>query len=546
MGTNIRTIVTAFIISIICYSCNSDFLNPVNPATITSEDVWRDVNLVEMYVNAMYTERPGFNYNLYDNISDESRSNFPGSAPNQVLIGQWDEEYNPMGYWPYVAIRRANEFMAKIDDALIDENEKIRLRGEARFLRAFQYFDLVKRYGGIPVIEIPQTLEDDLLVPRNSVDDCISYILKELDLAIEELPLNVPRGRASKGAAMALKGRTLLYYASDLFNETRDITRWQSAAEASKAVMDLQKYDLYPDFRTLWLDNGAHVESIFEVQYHLPEKYHGLDALVKPVRLANGDAGQRSPLQELVDAFPMKEGKMIHETGSGYDPANPYVGRDDRFYSFIAYNGAKMKGTAGLPVHEITLEIYKGGRDYDGDPDLRIYNTLTGYYLVKAVDPDNSIYTWGYGSVQPWIELRYAEVLLNYAEAQNEFLASPDKSVYDALNKLRIRAGITRELPEGSLNKEQMRELIRNERYVELCFEGKRYWDLRRWKLAGTRLNNVRYSGVVITKHEDNTFSYEYQPVDPQPLVFEEHMYLMPIPRSEIAKNGNLEQNEGW
>lgn len=244
----------------------------------------------------------------------------------------------------------------------------------------------------------------------------------------------------------------------------------------------------------------------------------------------------------------MRNGKRITEAGSGFNPSMPYEGRDDRFYAFIAYNGAKMKGTtSGPPLREITLEIYKGGVDYDADPASVIYNTITGYYTVKAVNPENTIYTYGYSSTQPWIEIRYAEVLLNYAEAQNEYLSSPDASVYQAINAVRRRAGITADISEGNLSKEEMRELIYNERYIELSFENKRYWDLRRWKLAVSRLNGKSATGVIITKNANGSFSYDYQPIDPNPPVFQERMYLLPIPLAETTKNPNLlPNNPGW
>ena len=193
------------------------------------------------------------------------------------------------------------------------------------------------------------------------------------------------------------------------------------------------------------------------------------------------------------------------------------------------------------------LNIYQGGNDYDnpqGTPAYQIYTTYTGYMTVKAVDPNNEVYGYWYVSVQPWIIFRYAEILLDFAEAQNE-ATGPTPEIYAALNKIRKRAGITTDLQEG-LSKEQMRELIRNERYVELCFEHHRYWDLRRWKLAETKLNNRNYTGVVITKEKDGTFSYKYEPVEAVPLVFSEKMYFMPIPQSEISKNSKLIQNPGW
>lgn len=547
-----RTPVKIYLWSLIllCCSCNKNFLDPANPGAITDDDVWKDQNLIEMYVNGLYNSRPGYDYlNTLDNITDEARNNYPNYDPNRILVGQWDQVSNPMDNWgTYASIRSANEFLARIDGATaVDEASRQRMKGEVRFLRAFLYFDLVIRYGGVPIIDKPQGLDDDLEVSRNTLDECFDFIDKELDAAIADLPADAARGKATKGAAMALKGRVALFYASPFYNKANDNGRWKKAADACKAVIDLHKYSLYPDLNKLWLEKGVNPESIFEVQYKLPEKQHGWDSGLKPLALANNNAGQLSPLQELVDAFPMKNGKGIHEPGSGYDENNPYAGRDDRFYAFIAYNGSTMKGTqTGPPVKEITLEIYKGGRDYDAVPTAKVYNTITGYYTRKATNPDNTIYNSGIGSDQPWIELRYAELLLDYAEAQNEYLAVPDGSVYDAVNAIRERAGITAVIPAGSLSKDSMRNLIRNERYVELCFEKKRYWDIRRWNLASALLNGKKYTGVVITKQPDNTFTYEYVPVDARPNVFQPKMNYMPIPQTEITKNRNLEQNPGW
>jgi len=542
--------ITVFIFLLVTLiSCESSFLSPKNPSAISEENVWSDANLIELLVNQMYNDRRGYEYsNTQDNIVDEGRCNYTGDAPNQILRGQWDQTYNPLDFWAYQQVRRVNEFLAKIDGATLDEDTKKRLKGESRFLRAFLYFDMVKRYGGVPLITNPQDIAEDLMVKRATTKETFEFIIAELKLAKDELPVSAPRGRASQGAAMALLGRTLLYAASPLYNENNNNELWAEAAQVNKELIDLNRYSLYPDLNRIWLDKASnHVESIFEIQYKLPEKQHSWDAGLRPLILANNNAGQLSPLQELVDAFPMKNGKGINEPGSNYNANDPYVGRDDRFYAFIAFNGSKVKGTtSGPPVREITLETYTGGRDYDASKENTIYNTITSYYTRKAINPDNTIYTGSSGSDQPWIELRYAEVLLNYAEAQNEAVSLPDASIYQVLNTLRRRAGISTDLVVGSHSKVQMRELIRNERYVELCFEKKRYWDLRRWKLAELVLNGKKYHGALITKHSNGTFTYIYQEVDATPIVFESKMYFMPIPQVEIDKNGNLEQNPGW
>ena len=526
-------------------------LNVTNPATISDDDVWNDPTLVQMYINNLYICLPGWEIRIYNAISDEARNSFPLVNVENILKGEWNDTDNPMDNWAnsYQYIRVANDFLQKVTTASVDEEIIARTSAEARFIRAYLYFDLIKRYGGVPLITEPQTLDSELSVPRNSISECYQFIVDEMDAIVDALPLDAERGKITKGAALSLKARTLLYWASPLYNEDNNAARWQEAADAAKAVMDLGKYDLYPDLKQLWLDKSAeHCEVILERQYNLPETSHGWDCSVKPLDLANGDAGYTSPLQELVDAFPMKNGKLIHEAGSGYDPNNPYVGRDDRFYVDIAYNQATISGVQGGVLNpNYTLQIYKGGNDYDnpqGNPAYQIFTTYTGYFTVKAVDPNNEIYSYGYGSTQPWLIFRYAEILLDFAEAQNE-ATGPTPEVYAALNKLRQRAGITTTLEEN-LTQSQMRELIRNERYVELCFEHHRYWDLRRWKLAEEKLNNRNYTGVVITKEDDGTFTYAYEPVESFSLVFTDKMYFMPIPQSEISKNGLLEQNPGW
>ena len=174
------------------------------------------------------------------------------------------------------------------------------------------------------------------------------------------------------------------------------------------------------------------------------------------------------------------------------------------------------------------------------------YATVTGYLMRKGTDESNQVYYGGSGSDQNWLELRYAEVLLNYAEAQNEILGAPDQNVYEAVERIRERAGLDPfHLPQG-LSKVEMREKIRHERYIELAFEQKRYWDLRRWKIAEEKLNGKTFHAMYITKIGEDLYSYEAKPFSQTPYVFQEKMYFMPIPQREMEKNPNLDQNPGW
>ncbi|WP_167021305.1 RagB/SusD family nutrient uptake outer membrane protein [Chitinophaga sp. Cy-1792] len=505
---------------------------------VDSDAIWKDENLTRLFLNNIYANRPGFdngNPPIQDNICDETRIGASTGNPFNILAGAWTSSSNYFDYWAYADVRKANEFIQGITTkSTIKESLKKQYLGEAKFLRAITYFDMVKRYGGVPIITEPQDINDDLLVKRNTIDECYQFIVKECDEAAAILPDKgqTQTGRATRGAALALKSRALLFYASQLYNTTNDKTRWENAAQAAKAVMDLKQYSLYGDVRRIMLDK-SNSEVIFEVQYSKPDKEHGWDAQAKPLSLANGIGPKRCPLQELVDAFPMANGYGISQAQSGYDPNNPYVGRDKRFYAAIVYNGSDYCGRTQ----------YTHVDDPDGIG--KSFCTTTGYYQRKGVDETNKGYSSGKGSDQNWIEIRYAEILLNYAEARNE-ATGPDGTVLDALNTLRTRAGITNQLTTD-ITQDSMRNLIRNERYVELCIEMKRYWDLRRWKIADNAnvLNGRRYTGMKITK-VGNGWKYERVVVDPKPSVFLPYMYYMPIPFSEMIKNSNLKQNDNW
>lgn len=553
---NLKYLIPLIVLCSINFSCTKDVLDQKNLASFTEDDVWKDPNLTRLFLDNVYAGRPGFdnaNPPIVDNIVDETRIGASTGNPFNILQGTWTPSSNYFDYWKYDEVRKTNEFLKGIKEkSTLAQTQKDQFSGEAKFLRALIYFDMVKRYGGVPIITEPQSRDADLFVKRNTVDECYKFIVKELDEAAALLPYKdkIASGRATKGAAMALKSRALLFYASQLYNTSNDKTRWADAAKTALDVINIptaQGYALYPDVRRIMLDK-SNSEVIFEVQYRKPDKEHGWDAQAKPLSIAIGIGPKRCPLQELVDAFPMENGKTIYQPGSGYTESNPYVGRDQRFYATIVYNGAEYCGR--------TQYSYVGHQDGINNS----FCTTTGYYQRKGVDESNKGYSSGKGSDQNWIEIRLAEIILNYAEAQNEAVG-PDASVYKSLNDIRRRAGIKTDLGPN-INQDSARTLIRNERYVELCYEMKRYWDLRRWKIADNAkvLNGKRYSGMKISLPAGVTlptnittpvttpiaWKYERVLVDPKVSVFQPYMYYMPIPATERAKNPNLEQNPGW
>jgi hypothetical protein len=324
----------------------------------------------------------------------------------------------------------------------------------------------------------------------------------------------------------------LLHYASPINNPSNEAARWQSAAAASKAVMDLTVYSLYPDYYKLFIDKAGNNEIIYVSKFERPGRTQQtpwkLAMSIQAPDVIGGAWGGFSPTQNLVDAYEMKNGKPVTDPGSGYNPQDPYKNRDNRLDQSILRNGSFWKG--------VTVETFEGGnaqKPANGD------RTKTGYGLKKLLDEKyvtaDQVYQ---GGDNDWIFIRYAEVLLNYAEAQNE-AAGPDASVYSAVNLVRQRAG----QPDLSgLGQAEMRERIRNERRVELAFEEHRFWDVRRWKQGATYFNGP-VNKVKIIK-SGATFNYTIEELEKR--TYKEDFNLLPIPQTERDRNPNLEQNPGY
>lgn len=460
----------------------------------------------------------------------------------------------------YTGIRRANLFLKHIDgyptSTQFPEEQVVKMKAEARALRAYFYFELMKRWGGVPivgdsVIHYNQTWN----IPRSTRDEVAQYILDEIaptgarscygDLydAMVTPPAEKEGiyGLFNKGAALGLISRLKLYLASPLYNSANEPSKWQEAADAAKAVIDLKLYSLNADFRKLFADKAS-----FPNPEIIMVKEMGANTSVEtsnsPVGYVNFTCqGLTSPSQNLVDAFLTIDGKMIDEPASGYDPQQPYANRDPRLQYTIFYNGARWM--------KRNVETFDGGLDRSNRPG--IFQTQTGYYLRKFLGLNEE--ASAFNSVSHHVQIiRYAEILLNYAEALNEIDTEANAAaIEDCLIKLRKRAGIRAGADKryglpATYDQAQMRRIIRNERRIELAFEEHRFWDIRRWKIAdrddAVMTKPVR--GVEITKEEDGTLRYNY--VDVRQSTFEEKMYWYPIARGEMQGNPNLEQNPGW
>lgn len=524
-------------------SCKKDFLDR-KPLNLVSEaSLWADPELIKLSVNEFYNFlNSGFTTTyLPAAITDDIQ--VIGSEESKIsgyLTGDFNVTTFPQkNLWKdsYAQIRKINYFLERAETAaVLSVAQRKEMLGQAHFFRAFVYFQLFSSFKEVPLLLKAQPVEEAQDKPTKTThQEGIAFIVKELEQAASELPASWPNteyGRITSTAAQAFQSRVLLWAASALNNPTNSLEKWQAAAESAKKVMNTAYYSLQADYNDPFLKKNVLVkpEVILEYRYNglKGEKQQSFDKNNSPA--GYGGKGTNAPTQEIVDEYEMKNGKMIGESGSGYLASDPYAGRDPRFEKSILYNNTNFKGRA--------VETFTKGKDMPtANP------TPTGFYIRKFIAED-----FDYNkdpnvtSSTNWVIMRYAEVLLNYAEAQNEAIG-PDATVYQAINDIRKRSKMP-ELPVG-LTQLEMRAKIRHERRIELAFEDQtRYNDLRRWKEADNTLNKS-VNGVTITKASDGTLTYK--PKKSGSRVFTAKNYWQPIPLTEIATNPNLKpQNEGW
>lgn len=540
-------------------ACKKYETEPLNIITDSTAYDASDVNgnYLGQRVTSLYQGLPnGFNriggYPL-DAATDDAVPSVTNSPIEILSKSRITATINPDNNWgdAYSTIRNANDYLANEARSPVNALTKTFYRAEVRFIRAMSYFELIKRYGGVPLIG--DKIYDGravINVPRNTFDQCIQYITTECDDIAGFLRPNDYSGngvltgsnigRISSAAAMALKSRALLYAASPLNNSGNDVARWMAAANAAKAVIDgFPNIKLYTPYNNLFVTRGNNFEFILSYQIGASTSLERDYAPIGYV-FPNNSRGIVSPTQELVDAFPMANGRAISDPASGYNATNPYANRDPRLALTVFYNGKQWLGR--------DVETFTGGLD---NPNGINGATRTGYYERKFLG--NFENAGAYANQQRTFPIfRYAEILLNYAEAINEAGGS-NTEAFNQLKALRIRAGI----PVGNvagyqyglkttMTQIEMRMAVRNERRIEMAFEEQRFWDIRRWKIAET-VGNSDVHGVKITKVAGNTFTFESTTVDK--LNFNPaRNYLYPIPLNEILSNPamNGQQNPGY
>ena len=533
------------------YSCSDEVLDRIPLDSYSDAAVWNDPALISAFISNIYRDFP-VDWNttacLTDEVTRRNNATYdminagnltPG---NCQMVNYWyggTARYGGEGYWSasyYESISKCNIFFENIDRATFDETLKNRMIGEVKFLRAYGYFRLVSFYNSVPLITKTFSLDDDFYVPRNNYDDCMKFVLDEYEECIPLLPLSYDSndiGRITKGTVMAAKARALLYMASPLNNPSNDQSRYQKAADAAKAVIDLGIYSLFPDYHDSYQDYNIYNSEIIwnrlynNVEYpemrvelsHFPPGYYGYAHI--------------HPLQNMVDEYERTNGLLPAEDPE-YDPYNgQWENRDPRFYASINFDGAMFQG------REVECFL-PGGLDSQDGPIEAWNATTTGYYDRKFGNESILVPRGTNVGNTPWPHFRYNEVLLNYAEA--EFFLGNEEACREYINMIRSRPSV--DMPPVTVSGTELLEKLQHERKIELYLEGHRYFDVRRWKIAPEVLS-VDAKRVSIYKDPDTGIkSYEYSTF--QTREFPEKMYYLPIPQDEMNKNPNLEQNPGY
>ena len=561
-------ILSAFILAVSCNVLDFD----ESSSQYSRDDMYKSYSNIQKMLTNIYGYMPNkdiadVSSAMRDCGSDDAEYADPDASVQRFTNGNWTPIQTVDDKWSlYYAIRSANEYLthwqadengvlqATFDLSMYQYESKYKkwwehlniFPYEAKVLRAYYFFELARRYGDIAMPLTMLTAEEANTIEKTPFDDVIQFIVDECDESAKFLPttyvgmLDDEIGRVTKGFALAVKAKALLYAASPLHNPDGNKEKWQKAAKAAKDLIDLNVYKLDPAEKANNYLSPEVVLAIARSESQSFERYNF------PVRFTEGERTSMAgtfPSQDLVDAFQTLGGYDITLTANGWqtsDPAfditKPYEGRDPRFERAILANGMAFKGS--------TIETFVGGKDYsDTRNEL---GTVTGYYLRRYIQestsftPENTV-----TNKHQWIIYRYAEALLSYAEALNEYLGSPSAtdgtftmSALDALNQVRANAG----MPDvEATSSAAFRDAVRREWRVEFAFEDHRFWDIRRWDIAQSVMGQL--DGVEIVKN-GNDFTYSRKVVETR--TWAAKMNLYPIPQAETFNNPNLTQNTGW
>lgn len=612
-----QLILALSVVSTVFTSCNDSFVNTKPLDQLSESVVWTDPSLAEAFVTELYggLGNGGFDEQMLASLTDEASFTHPGRNITTIT----ESRSNPadpgwinstLGWQQmYSRIRAANLAIENLKKATTFPKATVdRLTGEAKFMRAYYYHQLVRYFGGVPLVDRTFSLADtEFLTKRSSMKDCIAFIEKECDESAALLKgITVPNGRASNAAALALKSRVLLYAASDLYDASTAKSkssamaaytnpefvayvdgsraeRWNKAKSAAKAVLDLTAFgsklnltapasreDGTANYQNISLArNGGERDLIF-ARYFINAKTEngGRIGLFNGPNGYNNWAGN-APIQNFVDDYEMMDGSKF-SWSNPQQSITPYENRDPRFYATLMYDGSnwKTRSAGNLskdPANQIQAGQYElssgsGKVPYFGldtrKSSIEDWNgSYTGYYFRKFTDPNPAIVDQNTWQQIPWPFFRYTEAVLNYVEACIEL--GQDAEAKDWLNKIRFRSGMPAITESGTA----LRDKYRNERRLEMAFEEQRYHDARRWMIApstlGQKVKVINIFGtlkagktVTLYKYDTSNYDYQYKVVEMDPgkenRAWLDKMYFLPIHRDEMNRNKNLVQNPGF
>ncbi|UFH52110.1 RagB/SusD family nutrient uptake outer membrane protein [Spirosoma sp. KNUC1025] len=617
MNYMIKCLAFGLSLGVALVGCNSDFLNTKPLDKVAGDAVWADAALADAFVTDVYN---GLRDGILDQMSFDCQTdnalysfgkqdvNEANVSPSNLGTIKNTMEWSQM----YQRIRAANIALANLAKPKFDNTGGIadRMKGEMYFLRGYYYNQLLRYYGGVPLIKKPYTLnEGDFTIPRNTYEECVNSIVSDLDSAAILLKgKTLAAGRATMGAALAMKARVLLYAASDLHDiptakakssviasftnpellgyvSGDQKARWQKAKDAAKAVMDLNQYGYklnltapvtpaegQQNYLNLSLSrNGGEADGIF-LKYYIRASFDDWGSWYPRNNMPNGYHGWTSsePTQQLVDSYEMMDGTKFDWKNPTH-AATPYENRDPRFYTSILYDGAQWKPRtpdgAGIdPAGQIQTGFYETGTGgstvtpYAGldtrNSTIENWNgTWTGYAIRKFMDPDPTLVDMSIRQEVPSIQIRFTEVVLNYAEAC--MALGQDEEAKTWINRVRFRAGMPAMTETGAA----LMARYQNERNIEMLFEDQRFYDVRRWMIAPTVLGQqakiIVISGklkpgktVTTYKYSKDNYNYSYSVQDlgtgKENRKWNDKIYFLPISRDEINRNNKLIQNPGY
>jgi hypothetical protein len=596
------SIVLAVTISALLFSSCKKVLDKQDLQHSTFDQVYNDSTTAVFSLNYIYaSNQPGWYGNGPTsfiastgpgNLTEENQSDniVVKGTVTQESVGDIGTTNTSSGN--YGRIRTINQFLVDVNAGKLDLPIKRRFTAQALFWRAFRYFELVKIYGGVPLVLTPLPVVGDAakqaaLLPRASTSATFAQITADLDTAIKYLPVKwstTDYGRVTKGAAQAYLGRVLLTWASPQFNPNNDQSRWQAAFDintAAIATLSTNGWGLYPKWDyTMWTTEGpSNPEAVLVTEYNtfsddIGMSNEGYTNSTLPKYIGT-TGGSNQPTWDIVQAFPMADGKAPGaSTEYTYDPQTFYKNRDPRFYQTIAYNGCAWP-VPGNPNFRLWTYYYYSKANGSATKSTETSASNTGFYCRKAVDPSISVDNLVYAGTD-WQEIRYAEVLLNQAECAAELgHLAQGQEAYTNLIAIRQRAGIEAGADglyglQANMGHDDMINAIMLEREIEFAFEGKRYWDLRRRKLLESTFNGKERNGLTIVLNNNssatdyllptrdqmaaasldsvyhNFFTLSVKPLDKYQLNFQPADYFFGMPTNTIHNDPNIQQNNTW